>query len=88
MSPCYEYKCSSCNAKLEIVHSIKDSPRKKCPKCKRRKLQLLPSRNVSVIFKGDGFYRSIAYINQKAKEGNGGGIHDGEPGSISRGDGE
>ena len=84
--PTYEYKCAACGSKLEIVHSIKDNPKRKCPECKRMKLERTISRNVSIIFKGDGFYRSIDYINQKAKD-NGGLIHGGEPGSHSRGDG-
>jgi len=86
--PRYNYKCSACEKVVEIVHGIKLAAKKKCPNCGLMKLERLISKNVSVIFKGDGFYRSIDYINQKAKESKGGGIHGGEPGSQSRGDGE
>ena len=64
----YEYQCEACGSKMEFVESIKSKPRKKCPKCKRRKLVRLISKGVSVIFKGKGFYRSENWINQKAKE--------------------
>ena len=84
--PTYEYICNACGTKMEFIQSIKENAKKKCPKCKRKKLVRLISKGVSVIFKGDGFYRSTDWINQKAKED--GILHDGEPGSHSRKDGE
>lgn len=83
--PIYEYICNACGAKMEFVESIKSKSRKKCPFCKRKKLIRLISQGVSVIFKGDGFYRSINYINQKSRED--GIIHNGKPGSYNRKDG-
>lgn len=66
--PTYEYQCSACGHKLEIVQSIKSNPRKKCPKCRRKKLQRLISQNVSIIFKGNDFWRSEEYVKQKCNE--------------------
>jgi len=67
--PIYEYKCKNCGYICEFIESINskhiDIP---CPKCGKRKLQRLISRNVSGIVKGEDTYRSINYINQKAKE--------------------
>ena len=82
--PTYEYICNACGEKMEFIQSIKEKAKKKCPKCKRRKLVRLISKGVSVIFKGDGFYRSIDYINQKSCED--GLTHGGEPKSFSRKD--
>jgi len=87
--PRYDYKCLVCEKTIEIVHSIKSAAKKKCPNCGKLKLQRLISKNVSIIFKGDGFYRSIDYINQKARDEKGKPrIHGGEPGSSGRGAGE
>lgn len=69
--PTYEYLCDNCKAKIELLESIKSKPKKKCPKCKKLKLRRLISGGGGVIFKGDGFYRSVDYINQKAKENKG-----------------
>lgn len=59
--PIYEYQCNACGAKFEFVESIKSNPRKKCPKCKRRKLIRLISKGASVIFKGTGWTRTDEY---------------------------
>lgn len=75
--PRYDYKCASCNKTIEIIQSIHDKPKRKCPKCGRLKLRRLISTGVGLIFKGEGFYRSVDYINQKAKED--GMIHGGSP---------
>ena len=70
MSPTYDYFCSACNLKVEIFESIKAKPRKKCPKCGKPKLRRVISKDTgaNIIFKGDGFYRSTDYINQKSRE--------------------
>lgn len=65
--PRYDYECPTCGI-IEIIHSIKDPPKRKCPKCGKRKLQRLISSGINIIFKGEGFWRSTDYINQKAKE--------------------
>ena len=36
--PTYEYKCSSCGHGFEIVQSMKDRAKRKCPKCEKNKL--------------------------------------------------
>lgn len=59
--PTYEYICNSCGAKMEFVESIKSNPRRKCPECKRRKLQKLISKGGNVIFKGQGWTRTREY---------------------------
>ena len=35
--PTYDYKCDACGHNWELYQSMNDSPRKKCPKCKKYK---------------------------------------------------
>ena len=37
--PTYEYKCSSCEHSFEIVQSMKDKQKRKCPSCKKPNLK-------------------------------------------------
>jgi len=53
--PIYEYKCDNCGHEFEIWQSIKVYALANCPKCKKRTLKRLISRNVGVIFKGEGW---------------------------------
>ena len=54
--PTYDYQCLSCDEITEIFHSIKDSPKRKCPQCRKLTLKRLISGGAGVLFKGDGFY--------------------------------
>jgi len=54
--PTYGYKCSACDHQFEVMQSMSAPVKKKCPKCKKYKLQRLISSGAGVIFKGDGFY--------------------------------
>jgi putative FmdB family regulatory protein len=70
--PTYEYQCSACGHRLEELQPITAKPLKKCPICKKRKLQRLISGGVSFIFKGTGFYitdyRSGSYSEAARKD--------------------
>ena len=63
--PTYDYRCQACGHALEVFHSISESPRKKCPKCGKPKLERLIGAGGGILFKGGGFYqtdyRSDAY---------------------------
>ncbi len=67
--PTYEYECLKCGHEFEEFQSIKDEPRKRCPKC-RGKVQRKIGTGAGIIFKGSGFYatdyRSDSY-HQAAK---------------------
>ena len=69
--PTYEYECEKCGHRFELFQSMKDAPRKRCPKC-RGKLRRLVGTGAGMIFKGSGFYvtdyRSESYKSQKSKE--------------------
>jgi putative FmdB family regulatory protein len=77
--PTYEYYCSKCNHKFEVVQSMKDAPLEVCPKalCGRSrwgkgKVKRLIGGGAGIIFKGSGFYvtdyRSASYQTGAKKE--------------------
>ena len=53
--PTYEYECQKCGHHFELFQSIKDAPKKTCPKCRGRVKRLLGT-GAGLIFKGSGFY--------------------------------
>ena len=69
--PTYEYECQKCHHRFELFQSIKDEPRKTCPKCRGRVKRLLGT-GAGLIFKGSGFYttdyRKPNYAESAKKE--------------------
>ena len=66
--PTYDYKCLKCGGVIEQFHAMTGKPKiKNCPDC-GAKLKKQIGAGAGLIFKGDGFYRTCDYINQKAKE--------------------
>ncbi len=70
--PTYEYECNACKHRFEELQSFSEAPLKKCPKCKKNKLQRLIGQGAAIIFKGAGFYqtdyRSESYKNAAKAE--------------------
>lgn len=56
--PTYEYKCNACDHAFELFHSMKDSPKRKCPACGKNALERLIGSGAAIIFKGSGFYET------------------------------
>ena len=69
--PTYEYECQKCHHRFELFQSIKDEPKKTCPKCRGRVKRLLGT-GAGLIFKGSGFYitdyRKPSYTEGAKKE--------------------
>ncbi|HTS18312.1 MAG TPA: FmdB family zinc ribbon protein [Verrucomicrobiae bacterium] len=69
--PTYEYECQKCGHRFELFQSIKDAPKRTCPKCRGRVKRLLGT-GAGVIFKGSGFYstdyRKPGYSEAAKKE--------------------
>ncbi len=69
--PTYDYECEKCGHRFELFQSMKDEPKKRCPKCKGKVRRLIGT-GAGMIFKGSGFYvtdyRSDSYKSQKSKE--------------------
>ena len=66
--PTYDYECSSCGHKYEIFEKIGANPRKKCPKCGKRRAKRLLGMGAGVVFKGSGFY-TTDYARKDPKGG-------------------
>ena len=56
--PTYDYVCAACGHALEIFHSISESPKRKCPKCGKPKLERQIGAGAGFLFKGSGFYKT------------------------------
>jgi putative FmdB family regulatory protein len=55
--PTYEYTCSACDTKHDIVQKMTDPTLTECPSCGQPTLRKVFG-GVGVVFKGSGFYRT------------------------------
>ena len=60
--PIYEYECSKCGHRFELIQKISDAPLKKCERCKGKVEKLISS--PAIQFKGTGWY-----VTDYAKKG-------------------
>ncbi len=65
--PTYEYACTNCEDRLEIVQSIHEETLVDCPVCGNGKLRKIFG-NVGVVFKGSGFYRTDSRNDRQGSE--------------------
>lgn len=56
--PTYEYVCQHCQYEFELYQSFSEKAVKKCPECKKNKLEKVISGGAGIVFKGDGFYET------------------------------
>jgi putative FmdB family regulatory protein len=56
--PTYDYQCEACGHTFEEFQGIHDAILKKCPECKKNKLQRLFGTGAAIVFKGSGFYQT------------------------------
>lgn len=54
--PTYQYACSSCGERLEVVQKFTDEPLTECPVCDGALRKVFSP--VGVVFKGSGFYKT------------------------------
>ena len=76
--PTYDYRCSECDHRFEVVQSFHDAPIRQCPSCERPDSVRKVYGNVGVVLKGSGFYRT------DNRSGSGGGSS--RPGDSGSGD--
>ena len=78
--PTYDYQCNACGHTLEIFQGINDPVKKKCPECKKNKLERQFGTGAAIVFKGSGFYQTdyrsegykkAAKADKKSSEGGG-----------------
>jgi len=53
--PTYDYRCTVCGHRFELVQKMSEPPRKRCPKC-GKKVERLIGAGAGLLFKGSGFY--------------------------------
>ena len=52
--PIYEYECTECSHRVEVLQKVSDSPLTKCKKCEGKVERLVSS--PAIQFKGTGWY--------------------------------
>lgn len=62
--PTYEYACTQCGERLEVVQRFTDDALTVCPACEGRLRKLFSP--VGVVFKGSGFYKTDSRDKGKA----------------------
>jgi len=65
--PIYEYECTECGNRFEILQGINETPEINCSKCNSTKVERILSSG-SFIFKGSGFY-ATDYKSKKEDKG-------------------
>ena len=55
--PIYEYACAKCGHHLELLQKVGDPAPKRCPNCRKGKMEKMISRT-SFQLKGSGWYAS------------------------------
>ncbi len=54
--PTYCYRCESCKKEQEIVQKISEPAICNCPFCNKDSFKRVPPKEISIQFKGSGFY--------------------------------
>jgi len=54
--PTYDYYCTHCESKSEVLQKITDEPLKQCSHCGKGDLKRGFGGGVGVVFKGTGYY--------------------------------
>ncbi len=81
--PTYDYACTACHHRFEIVQAFTDDSLTECPQCQGRLRKLFGS--VCVVFKGSGFYRTDSRADSTSTSTIPAGTSDGGKGSSSAG---
>ena len=63
--PLYEYQCTKCGERTEILQQLSDPPSTHCPKCGGAVKKLISS--PAIQFKGSGFYKTDYASTSTAK---------------------
>jgi len=69
--PTYQYACTACDERLEVVQKFADDPLTECPVCQGHLRKVFSA--VGVVFKGSGFYRTDSRTGSSARSGKDGG---------------
>jgi putative FmdB family regulatory protein len=72
--PTYEYACTECGDRTEVVQSISDEPMTTCTVCGGALRKVFSP--VGIVFKGSGFYRTDSRGRPSTAKADGGGDKD------------
>jgi putative FmdB family regulatory protein len=72
--PTYEYACTECGDRTEVMQSISDPPLTTCTVCGGSLRKVFSP--VGIVFKGSGFYRTDSRGKAPAAKGDGAGDKD------------
>ncbi len=64
--PIYEYECTKCGHRFELIQKVNNARTKKCEKCKAKAERLISS--PAIQFKGSGWYVTDYARKDKAPE--------------------
>jgi putative FmdB family regulatory protein len=64
--PTYQYACTDCADRIEVVQKFTDDPLSVCPSCGGKLRKIFSP--VGIVFKGSGFYRTDSRASQKTPE--------------------
>jgi putative FmdB family regulatory protein len=78
--PTYQYACTECAERLEVVQRFSDDPLSVCPSCGGKLRKVFSP--VGIVFKGSGFYRNDSRTGS-VPAGAGAGKAEGGDGSAS-----
>ena len=56
--PTYDYVCRACGHRFEHFQSMQEAPLRKCPECRKLRLERLIGAGAGILFKGSGFYET------------------------------
>lgn len=62
----YDYYCMACKSTMEISHSMKEKPRRKCPFCKKFKLKRTISNNKNQFILSGECWEKDGYSKKKS----------------------
>jgi len=83
--PTYDYRCSSCGERIEIVHSIHGGPPETCPNCGAKDTLRKEFAPPAIVFKGTGWAkkeRAAASRSSASKSADGGSGSGGDDGGA------
>ena len=67
--PTYQYACTSCGERIEVVQKFSDDPLTVCPACSGALRKVFSP--VGVVFKGSGFYKTDSRTTPKSTSSSG-----------------
>lgn len=86
--PTYDYRCNACGHVFEEFQMMSEPELKKCPECKKNKLERLIGGGAGFLFKGSGYYltdyRSKSYSEAKKADSGSAGSGDKSSGGDAK----